>query len=417
MSVSSRQQALWLVGAIAAVGALDVGMWGLSRERQGEGPPALAPFDAAQASAIELGRVDERLVLSREGQRWEIAPSGLPADPVEVEALLGELADGVRGELVLQGPFEPEVLASYGLGGGAEVRVDVRGQQGLLSSLYVGHDAGGGNTWIRLPDEDRIAQARIGGRARFERKAASLRDRRLVELDPAEVQSLELRGGAQQLVVAREGASWRGEPFAVDVPTVDELVRALCSLRAVEVTDQDAGIDWTLAEVVLHTGQGPVELQFGQAETSRYVRRIGAQGIGRVKLPWVDRLARPDSFADRALWSTARVDGLALRAPGREGLLEREGESFVLRRPAHVDLDPNQLQAVLAFLARPRVLEWDSRVPDFGTEHLWTVQTAEGPRTLALGPAEGERVAVRTGDRAGWLDARLVRAVEALFGG
>jgi hypothetical protein len=412
-----RQQALGLLGAIVAVGLLDVAVWGLTRGQQGEEPPSLPPFDAAQASTIELGRVDERLVLTREGEEWKLEPSGLVADPVEVEALLGELADGVRGELVLQGPLLPEVLASYGLGGGAEVRVDVRAQNQVLSSLYVGHDAGGGSTWIRLPDEDRIAQARLGGRARFDRKAASLRDRRLVDIDPAEVQSLELRGGDQQLVVVREGAGWRGEPFAVDSPTVDELVRALSSLRAVEVTDESAGIDWTLAEVVLRTGLGPVELQFGQTETSRYVRRIGAEGVGRVKLPWVDRLGRPESFADRALWIASRVDGLALRAPGREGLLEREGESFVLRRPAHVDLDPNQLQAVLAFLARPRVLEWDHAAPALGAEHVWIVQTPEGTHTLALGPVEGDRVAVRAGERAGWLDVRLVRAVEALFGG
>lgn len=410
----AQTQTVWLLAALFAVISLDATMWWLSQPDHTAEIPTLPPFDPARADTIRLGQVDSTIVLTRDppGQ-WNIAPDALPADPVEIELLLSELADGVDGALAVQ----PEELTAYGLDGGAEIRVDVESAKTVLSTLYIGNDIGGGATWVRFPNDSRVLQARIGGRARYSRSISSLRDRHITEIDPVDVKAITLQSSDVILHATRANGQWQGDPFSVDSATIDELVRVIAGLRAIEVTDQDSGIDWDLAKVTLQTDANSVEMNFGKSETKRYVRQTERPGIALVRASWVDKLADPSTFGARLLWDLEQIDHFSLTAPGRDGLLDREGERFIIRRPAHVDVDPTQLAAVLSFLKQPRVIAWESSPPEFGREHLWTVQADGATFILEIGPTQGDRTAVRTAGRSGWLDTRSLRAVEALFGG
>ena len=404
-----------LLVAVLALAAVDLAVWGLGRTPPAAALPSVPSFDPAAASAIHLTGPAGDLGLVRTGDGWRLtAPTDAPADPVEVDAVLAALAGGIRPDLRI-GDTDHE---TYGLSGGEELRVEVDGAAGRLSAFYVGRDAGGGATWIRLPDKGDVYRARIGGRERFARPAGGWRDRRVIDIDPATIVGWSVRAGELAWGATRSPDGWTGDPFPVDGPTVDRLVAELAKLRAAEVTAPRAdAVRWDGPTVALRTQEDNVVLTFGSDGPTRYVRRGDREEQWRISAPWLDRLSEPETFRDRALWTAARVDRFVLRAPGREGILVHEGDSWRIERPPNVDLDPARAEAVAAWLAQPRVLAWDTAAPTFAGDHRWEITLDGQLRRIELGPEDGDRVAIRVDGRVGWIEARVVRIAEGLFGG
>jgi hypothetical protein len=387
-----------LVVAIAGVALLDVGARWVLAPAPPPDLPTLAAFDAAQVRKITLGRVDAPIVLERADDGWRLtAPIEAPADPQEVDAIVGGLAGGVHPEARVA---EGGDLAPYGLANGEEVRVDLEGD-GPLASLIVGADSGDGGTFLRLPDDHRVFRARIGGHARYDRPPRTLVDHRVHPCDPAAIQRVEVAGG----VATRAGDDWAG----LDRDAVNQLLASICALRGDPAEPER--VAWDLGAVTL---DGDV-LRLGKAGDLRYV------GVGErawsVPAGWVDKVADPATFADRTLWTLQHVDRIELHGPGVDGELVRDGAGWSLRRPANVDLDPSRAEAVASWLLRPRVSRWGGPTDGFVDR---VVVRGDQTRVLELGPSDGEQTAVRSADapdRVGWIDSRVARALLTVFGG
>lgn len=404
-----------LLIAVLVLGGVDLGVWWLGRAPAAEVLPSIPAFDPSEATAIRLVGPADDLGLVRTGEGWQLtAPVDAPADPVEVEAVLSTLAGGIRPDLRI-GDTAHE---TYGLSGGEELRVEVDGASGRLAAFYVGRDAGGGATWIRLPDADDVYRARIGGRARFDRPAGGWRDRRVTDLDPAAITGWSVHAGDRVWGATRAGDGWTGSPEPVDGPTVERLVAELARLRAAEVTGSAADpVPWDGPTVELRTEEDIVRLTFGGDGAARYVRRDDRDDRWRISAPWLPLLSDPATVRDRALWTASRVDRFVLRAPGREGILARERDAWRIERPANVDLDPARADAVAAWLARPRVLAWGADAASFSGGHSWEISADGQQRRIELGPPDGDRVPIRVDGRTGWIEARVVQVAEGLFGG
>ena len=387
-----------LLVAIVLVAALDVvARWALG-PAEPEDLPTLAGFDAARVRKVTIGRVDAPIVLERGDDGWRlVAPVQAPADPQEVDAIVAGLAGGVRPEARVA---EGGDLAPFGLANGEEVRVDVEGD-GPIASLIVGADSGDGGTFVRLPDDERVFRARIGGHARYDRPPRTLVDHRVHPCDPAAVQRVEVLSG----VATRAGDGWVG----LDRDAVGQLVASICALRGDPA--EPARVTWDLGEVRL---DGAV-LRMGRAGDLRYV---GAEDRAwSVPASWVDKVADPATFADRALWALARVDRVELVGPVASGELVRDGDGWALRRPANVDLDPARAEALASWLLSPRVARWGGPVDGFGER---VVVHGDQTRILELGPIDGDQIAIRAADqpdRVGWIDVRVARGIRATFGG
>jgi hypothetical protein len=192
--------------------------------------------------------------------------------------------------------------------------------------------------------------------------------------------------------------------------------------REAEVAAADRPVEWDLATVRLVRDEGDVTLIFGRSGPLRYVRRADREEVWRLAVPWVDKLADPGTYADRTVWTLRDVDRVVIRAPGRDGVLERAGTGWRVVRPANVDVDPQRAEAVAAFLAAPRVLRWEPAPTDagFAGDHVWTARAAGIERRLEIGRIEGDRAFVRDAaapDRVGVIDPKTVAALEAVFGG
>lgn len=391
----------WLAAAVAALAVADVGIR-LSRWSQRDAElPALPGFDPASAVELRLGRVDAPTVLQKTSAGWGItAPVEAEADPTEVEAIVGQLAGGIRPELAL--PPDPE---GYGLSGGNEVRVDVRGAQGDLLSVVVGADAGGGGTFVRLPDDDTVYRAQIGGRSLYDRPVRTLLDRRVADCSPAAVTTVELPGGTRAV---RGATGWSA---GVDALTVDGLTRRLCGLRGAEIADAARVQEW-LGTVTLHA-PAPIPLRFGRSGDLRYVARDDR--VWRVSGDWVDRVFTPNAFLDRSLWTASQITRIVLSGAGRDGEIARDGDGWVVRRPANVDLDPGRAQAVVAWLSAPRVDAWTSG--PFTPQEVLTVEADGRVHRLEIDHGGPDGARVRSGNRIGRVDAQLIRNITGIFGG
>ena len=199
----------------------------------------------------------------------------------------------------------------------------------------------------------------------------------------------------------------------------------LSHLRAAEVAAAERTVDWDLATVRLVREDVDVILIVGRSGPLRYVRRADRDEVWRLALPWVDRLADAGTYLDRSVWSlpVATVDRVVIRAPGKDGVLERDGTGWRIVRPANVDVDNARAEAVAGFLATPRVLRWETVSPTdagFPSEHRWTVRAGSTERTLEIGRVDGERAYIRDSEvpeRIGELDPKAVAALEGVFGG
>ena len=141
--------------------------------------PQLNGFEVDGVDSLLLTLGEERIRLQRTADQWQVlTPRTHPADPVAVAAVLDALRGGVRPEArVDQGNHE-----RYGLEGLETIRVSVDTPDTALMTLHIGRDAPGGATFVRFDGEDAVYRARIGGRALYDKPAASWRDARLWRL-------------------------------------------------------------------------------------------------------------------------------------------------------------------------------------------------------------------------------------------
>lgn len=423
--MSAARHTATLAGVVAIVAVVDVAAHVLAREAPAPVLPSTPRFDAALAASIRLGggESDARLVRGPSG--WTLGDGGPSADPIEVEALLTSLAAGIRPDQRVDDAVADH--ERYGLAGGDERWVEVRGAGGdALSAFAVGDDAGGGATWIRLPDTPDVYRARIGGRARYVRPAGAWRDRRVVDVDPAAVVGVTIvraEGGAPALDVVRAGTEgWAGD---VDDPTVDRVVAELAHLRGAEILDSGLVVDAPGPEVTLALAAGgPVRLRFARRAGGWSVTRADTDTVWRIAADWPGSIDAPGVYRDRALWTLPGVTALDVAGPGLDGTLAQRDGAWVVTRPANVDVDPARALAAVRFLAAPRVARWAESPPadaGFPSVHRWRVTSTDGASVaLELGRADGDVVWVRRVDRpevTGQLDARAVAGVESLFGG
>ncbi|MEZ4241264.1 MAG: hypothetical protein R3F59_34925 [Myxococcota bacterium] len=130
-----------------------------------------------------------------------------------------------------------------------------------LLTLEVGHDAGGGATFVRWPDALIVYRARIGGRDRFARPAAGWADRDVVGLAPDDVLTLRIPGVVD---AHRADGSWVGADGPVDGPTVARVVAELARLRAAGVVGERS-VDWDGPVVTLGAADRDVTLTLGHS--------------------------------------------------------------------------------------------------------------------------------------------------------
>lgn len=387
---------------------------------------SLPGFDPAQADRITLADEDGQVVLERAPDGWRItAPTAGRAHQPAVEELLAAVSAGIEPDARVDlGDHE-----RYGLAGGDELRVRIEGAAITLTSFVVGHDAGGGSTWVRWAGSDAVYRARIGGRATYERTPRAWRDLQVTRLDPDQLHTFRIIG-SERIVITRTSGGWTHAWRDLDGPTIEQLVAGLCELRGLEVAAPGPVAPDVTVE--LEGAGAPVVLAFEQVGDLWFVGRQDVDGRWRVPSALPAMLIRaPESLVNRTLWRRSASPVVRIeRIRGAERRVLAQTETGWVRREdaGDVALDPTRASAAGVWLSGPRVSAWvhglTPRQVGFPAREQWIVTFADG-RTRILELAgetslDGMRhVAVRERRRLrriGWVDDRVVQSIQALFG-
>lgn len=275
-----------------------------------------APLIPAHVESLELRRGGSAVRCTRGPSGWRIeSPARLRADGEAIERLLKELVelDKVR---TLSAGDKPIAFASLGLQPAqASVALGVRGLAAPLV-LHLGADTGIESTlYARVENSPEIFTLRAAVRTAAAKSVADLRDKRLLDMDPARVDRLELalrdeEGKQSRIVCRREQNLWvMDQPIAdlADARRIADLLEELSAWRI-----QTA--DFTEPGSVQRDGPGVVlTIGSGQQTECLAVTRPSPDS------PDSCRVARADeptaAVVDRRIFDHASLAAEDLRSP------------------------------------------------------------------------------------------------------
>jgi hypothetical protein len=248
----------------------------------------LVELDRDKVARLEIESPRGTVTVGREDGQWKIlAPQALPADQVEVGAVLTRLND-----LRAQGFLGEDAAAVSRFLPKPQVRVAVTDQGGAITTVVLApsQDKRGGtpSALAALAGKGPVMLVDAKALGDLERSANDLRDRRLLgALEPRDVKRVRLQSGGQTMVLERKGdTEWRVlEPArgAANGSKVDDLLFTLRSLRWKEVVAPDGqdsarfGLDAPTLEVGLFRGDG------GEIATVQVGKRDDALAYVRTK--------------------------------------------------------------------------------------------------------------------------------------
>jgi hypothetical protein len=248
----------------------------------------LVEIDRDKVARLEIESPKGTVTVAREDGQWKIvAPEALPADQVEVGAVLTRLHD-----LRAQGFLGEDAAAVSRFLPTPQVRVAVIDQAGATTTVVLAPSretrGGAPSAYAAVAGKGPVMLVEARLLSDLARSANDLRDRRLLgSLEPRDVKRVRLQAGGQTMVLERKGdTEWRVlEPAkgAANGSKVDDLLFTLRALRWKDIVAPDGheparyGLDAPSLEVVLYRGDG------GEIATVQVGKRDDAVAYIRTK--------------------------------------------------------------------------------------------------------------------------------------
>jgi hypothetical protein len=248
----------------------------------------LVDVDRDKVARLEIESPRGAVVVAREKDEWKIvAPQLLPADQVEVGALLGHLH-----ALRAQGFLSDDAAGIARYLPRPEVRVALIDQGGARTTVLLAPSretrGGAPSAYAAVAGTGPVTLVEAKALADLGRSVNELRDRRLLAtLEPRDVKRVRVQAGGQTVVLERKGdTEWRMlEPTkgGASGQKVDDLLYALRALRWKEIVAPEGteparwGLDAPTLEVGLFRGDG------GEIATVQVGKREGDLAYVRTK--------------------------------------------------------------------------------------------------------------------------------------
>lgn len=246
---------------------------------------------------------------------WKItAPAAYRADADTVDAIIHSLS-GLHSQSVVD---EHAVnLAPYGLSDPAlTVKVDERNNQS--ASLSIGDKTPtGGGFYAMIPGTTRVYTIDTSVESSLAKSLNDLRDKHLLPVQAAAVNSLEITGKGQDIAIARKPGGWqiqKPQPFRTDNYAVDDLVQQLTS-ATFDPTSNPADAEASFAEatpvatVKLTSASGTDTLEVRKSKTDGYAKSSAAQGVWKIDSSLAGTLDRSvDAYRNKQLFDFGFTD-------------------------------------------------------------------------------------------------------------
>lgn len=300
------------IGAGLFVVLLGLTLWTVTRDERRPTSASEAPsvdIDQEAVTVLEITRPSgEAVTLSNASGQWRVvSPVDAEADPSNVETALTRLAELDLTRVVAT---QEENYARLEVDDANAVRVVVMAGDETVATLAIGKYANG-MTMLRLDEYVGVFGASGSLRYAFDRELKAWRNRRVVEVEAADVSSIAFESANGSFQLERAGDTWTASQGAealgdFDPKKVSGLVSTAARLIASDFAGEDvsearAGLTEPNARLTLGISSGaePIVLEIGDATdepSEAYLRRDGNETIYVVSQYLADRL-RPDAAA------------------------------------------------------------------------------------------------------------------------
>jgi hypothetical protein len=164
--------------------------------------PVIPKIDINTVTDLEISANGKRIALSKQGEKWLIAPKSYPADGAKIKSMLFEIEDIEITDLV----SESKAYARYQLDDENKITIKAWAKDKPLREFDVGKEAATfQHTFFRLPGNSNVYHARGDFRRKFDLGATELRDREVLAFDPDTLKSIRLTAGSDSLEMIRIG--------------------------------------------------------------------------------------------------------------------------------------------------------------------------------------------------------------------
>lgn len=225
--------------------------------------PTIPQVDTTRIDRVEISKADRLVVLNKGEKGWTVTDKKFPANPDEIELILGTLKKMNLSALV----SEAKDLVRYELDDANAVKVKALAGKEVVRSFVIGKTAPSYNhTFIYLDNKDQIVyQANGNFKSQFDKAAADFRDKKVLGFDPESIKkiTLEKQGKTVTLVkapapekpdlekdetkkdltaekTAPKEAVWKNEKRAVaDQKAISDLLSSLSALECQAFMDDD----------------------------------------------------------------------------------------------------------------------------------------------------------------------------------
>jgi hypothetical protein len=249
---------------------------------------SVVEIEREKLAKLQIDGPKGAVTVAREDGQWKIvAPQALPADQVEVGAVLTKLSD-----LRAQGFLSDDASGIARYLPKPEVSVALTDQAGVTTTVLLASSretrGGAPSAYAAVAGKGPVTLVDAKALTELARSVNELRDRRLLgALEPKDIKRVRLQAGGQSLVLERKGETeWRMvEPAkgAANGSKVDDLLYTLRGLRWKEIVAPEGqeparyGLDAPSLEVALFRGDG------GEIATVQVGKREGDLAYVRTK--------------------------------------------------------------------------------------------------------------------------------------
>lgn len=333
--------------------------------------------------SVEADKIDEvtikaesgdRTTLRKSGTEWQVVqPAPAPPDQGEVSGITSSLASMQMQRVVDDNPAD---LGEFGL---AQPRVEIAFKaEGQTRTLQIGGKTPtGGDLYAKVGDQKRVFLLPGFLDSTFNRTTFDLRDKTVLKVDVAKVDSLEVVTGDRTLAFAKNQGEWEmRQPIAAraDYGAVEAIVGQINSARmksivATEATDlKPYGLDKPVATVHVGTGSSRAALAVGAGagEGAVYARDLARPAVFTLESTFLDELRkdatefRQKDLFDARPYNATRLEvtrGSQTAAFEKAKVKDKDGkeqETWKQVAPAPRDVDSAKVETLLTSATNAR---------------------------------------------------------------
>ncbi|MBW2633754.1 MAG: DUF4340 domain-containing protein [Deltaproteobacteria bacterium] len=141
---------------------------------------------------IELTSSDGKILFAKEGSDWKIAPENYLADSQKVKEMLSVIERLTLTELI----SESKNYKRYNLDPAEGIKVMCWAKDNLRRQFTIGKSAGSfSHTFVKLPGNDAVYQARGDFRKKFDMEKGGFRDKSVLSFEKNDIVEFEIQTG------------------------------------------------------------------------------------------------------------------------------------------------------------------------------------------------------------------------------